>query len=186
MTHKELTIAQQISSLVDNDGQRWQTDDGRELEGILQYRAVDIEHRNRGVAGEPIRYVFEDGSSIVVAGPAWDLGLSPHCYCWEGAGHDDACTVELAAGPLERVEIAEPSDLDGFRVLGDDSVEEWVADGAEMYLVRGRSADWSVRLLWLPEICRGAYHYNGNPSWTDAKSPQDLLEIAAGIKEDCP
>ena len=37
--------------------------------------ASAIEHKNRGISGEPIRYQFADGSAIVEAGDAWDIGV---------------------------------------------------------------------------------------------------------------
>lgn len=43
-----------------------------------------------------IKAIWDDGSSIVIAGDAWDFGLSPdgECMCWEGVGyHQPSCPL---------------------------------------------------------------------------------------------
>jgi hypothetical protein len=48
-------------------------------------------------ANDRVRWVFPDGSAIVEAGPAWDIGItgaSDECFCWSSADrgrHSDTC-----------------------------------------------------------------------------------------------
>ena len=51
------------------------TDDGRMI--------YEEGYRNDHVSGDPIRFLFADGSAIVVAGDGWDIeGDKP--FSWEG------------------------------------------------------------------------------------------------------
>lgn len=83
------TQAQLIADLFGNDGQRFISDDGTDIADLLINKSVDNFHRPWT---EAIRYEFADGSSIVIAGAAWDLGLDDReCTCWAGVGHTDEC-----------------------------------------------------------------------------------------------
>jgi hypothetical protein len=88
------TTAQLIADDFGNDGTNFEyvgsSLDYREqrLEDLCEFGACHIRRD-----GGRTQYVFADESSIVVAGAAWDIGLSPRCYCWEGAGHCDGCPV---------------------------------------------------------------------------------------------
>ena len=86
-----LTIAQTLSLTpgIDGNGMSWTTASGASFLCLLESRTVDTEQD--WTAGST-KYVFEDDSSIVTAGPAWDLGIDDaDCHCWAGAGHVDGC-----------------------------------------------------------------------------------------------
>jgi len=83
------TIAQQISRLFGDDGQRFEADDGRDIGDVCEEKSARTDRERRGYAGCATRYEFEDGSAIVTRDGGWDIGI-PHCaacYCWEGADH---------------------------------------------------------------------------------------------------
>lgn len=88
------TIAQQIANALDNDGQRFrtrQTDDAEPVtfdELIAQHGSASIDWRDGWRTGDTYRLTFSDGSTITVAGSAWDLGF-PDCFCWQGCPNDD-------------------------------------------------------------------------------------------------
>ena len=92
MTAKNETyLAQQIADLYDNDGRKfWRPCTDERNSNILlesQINGARVEYKNRGASGEPIAYIFADGSAIVVAGPAWDLRAKGcEAFCWDGAG----------------------------------------------------------------------------------------------------
>ena len=85
------TIAQKVSELF-NDGQTFTAHDGRGFKdvceahgarveyGVRVYRD-DVEHASYWVkgysgdhfSGDPVRYVFDDGSALVERGEAWDI-----------------------------------------------------------------------------------------------------------------
>lgn len=62
-------------------------------------------------------------------------------------------------------ELAHPTDLDDAIVY---VVREYGDDG---YRIHGNT----IRLLWLPEIGRGAIQSGADPEWSDATDPDDLL-----------
>ena len=81
--------AQRIADLFDNDGQNFMGADGSDLTELVIDKSCGNIHRPWT---EAIRYEFTDGSSIVIAGAAWDLGLdNRECTCWAGVGHSDEC-----------------------------------------------------------------------------------------------
>jgi len=87
-----MTIAETIAALLGDDGQVFTARDGRTLDEVCR----DVGARVTTDGFDKTRYDFDDGSSIVVAGAAWDLGLPGGCYCWEGANggrHADECRV---------------------------------------------------------------------------------------------
>lgn len=87
------TIAEQISALLDDDGQRWTARDGRDFDQLVaDHGGATTEWRDGWHTGDTYRLVFRDGSIITVAGDAWDFGFAD-CWCWEGAGHNDDCTA---------------------------------------------------------------------------------------------
>lgn len=59
------TIAEQIAAELGNDGARWETDDGRNVEEIFAERCIDY------TSELPTRYTFEDGSYIVAGNSGW-------------------------------------------------------------------------------------------------------------------
>jgi len=86
--------AERFAAVLDHDGQRWTADDGRDFETLAADMGARIEYMGRDyvddpdtgeqverysrcprlayMAGDPIRYVFPDGSVIVAAGDGWD------------------------------------------------------------------------------------------------------------------
>lgn len=90
------TTAQRIADLFDNDGQRYELEDGRELEDVCAEHGAALIAKEGG----PVRFLFDDGSAIIGNQGFWDIALSEHCDCWKGAGHHHECrvgsTVELA------------------------------------------------------------------------------------------
>lgn len=87
----ELTVAQRIAVLFDDDGQCFETADGQTLDAVCR-KAMG--HRCPTIEGDSTRYVFEDESVIIATGPAWDFGVSTDCMCWAGADygrHQDDC-----------------------------------------------------------------------------------------------
>lgn len=87
------TVAQQIADDFDNDGMRFTSDAGEFLFDVLESRCSD---KDRNWEREATRFNFDDGSSIVVSGLAWDLGTDRGCHCWEGAGHTAECDAAHA------------------------------------------------------------------------------------------
>ncbi len=89
-----MTIAQQIATRFNNDGQTWTAPSDNPSnsagEDHIQDVCLDLAEDTSHTAGAD-RYDFADGSSIVITSSAWDLGLPGGCFCWEGAGHDDTC-----------------------------------------------------------------------------------------------
>jgi len=77
-----MTIADQVAALLGDDGQVFETADGRTLADLAAEYGAEIERASH----EAIRYTWPDGSVIVEVGGAWDLGY-PHCWCWQGVGH---------------------------------------------------------------------------------------------------
>lgn len=78
------TEAHQIAELFDGDGQKFTAETGEDLFDVLEkYSTSKDQDWDNGRTA----FIFSDDSSIVVAGPAWDLGLSPDCFCWAGVGH---------------------------------------------------------------------------------------------------
>jgi hypothetical protein len=85
-----MTIAKAIAELLHNDGQVFESDDGQTLSDLCEERDATVEYANRAYAddkehtqyweagpqnahfaGDPVRYVFFDGSAIVEAGGCW-------------------------------------------------------------------------------------------------------------------
>jgi hypothetical protein len=92
---RDETLAEEISTALGNDGQRWEAADGRRLNELVA--AVG----GQSIQGEADDYRHElpDGSCIVETQGGWDLALDPtpgsECYCWLGAGpeHNASCPV---------------------------------------------------------------------------------------------
>jgi hypothetical protein len=81
------TIAEQVAEKMGNNGSRFKAEDGRTLEDLALERSATTERD----PAHGTRYTFADGSAIIDAGGGWDLALSPDCWCWDGAGHSEAC-----------------------------------------------------------------------------------------------
>jgi len=77
----------------DLDGQCWSVGDRDWCEALA---IVAEEIRSGDHTDDPVKFRFDDGSSVVCALEAWDFGLSDQCFCWEGAGHRDDCSLHPA------------------------------------------------------------------------------------------
>ena len=84
-----LTTAEYDAQASGNDGQRFtHATSGQSLEDACLNEGADVEYQEREgngavIAGTPTRYVFTDGSAIVIAGECWDIeGSEP--FSWEG------------------------------------------------------------------------------------------------------
>ena len=91
------TAAEQISILLHDDGQTYVDDDGRELDQICRDAGAEVEYSDcdsihSRTSQTRIRYTLSDGSVILDAGDAWDLGYHD-CWCWRGEGHNDECIL---------------------------------------------------------------------------------------------
>jgi hypothetical protein len=83
------TTAEQISAIFDDDGSRATGRDGRKLLDVIEAHSPTT---SRSDDRSATRYDFADGSAIIVAGGAWDLGIDGcSCHCWRGGGHVDDC-----------------------------------------------------------------------------------------------
>ena len=82
----ELSTAETIGALFNNDGQQHDTAEGQTIDEVCRAAAPNPERE-----GEKTRYEFADGSSIIVTMEAWDYGLPGECFCFEGGGHSDYC-----------------------------------------------------------------------------------------------
>jgi len=91
------TTALKISTLLGDNGDQFELEDGTTMEQLcLQHRgARRLQHssaHNPGLRGPGKQaWDFSDGSSIVIVGAWWDLGIGQRCYCWDGCGHDQGC-----------------------------------------------------------------------------------------------
>lgn len=65
------TVAHRIAKLTDDNGQSFPD----EFMAALDEHCPYPECPDRSNAYEPVRYEFEDGSAIVIAGDCWDLGV---------------------------------------------------------------------------------------------------------------
>jgi hypothetical protein len=93
-----------------DDGQAWETDDGTDLADVCkaqpEYTRTDSEF-------DKMRWEFSDGSAIVAAGGAWDIG-QVGCYCWDGCAyehdhqwHQPGCPMREEEGGTLAADIAD-------------------------------------------------------------------------------
>lgn len=103
----ETTTAQAISALFHDDGQRFATDAGAGLDEVCATAKGAIKTYPRNGNGlqqygtDTYKWIFPDGSAIVVSGAGWDFPLSTEaeCFCWEGVAqgqHDAGCPAHAA------------------------------------------------------------------------------------------
>lgn len=86
-----MTTAQTIANLLNNDGQQFETSDGTPVDTLCDAHCPNPEQDwERGAT----RWNFDDGSSIIIAGEAWDFGIADsECCCFDGAGHSEQCSA---------------------------------------------------------------------------------------------
>lgn len=94
--------SQEFAALFDNDGQVFETADGTDFDAVAERMGATIGYSNREylenemgayeftvghgseyIAGDPIRYEFPDGSSVVAAGGGWDFE-GDELFSWRG------------------------------------------------------------------------------------------------------
>lgn len=67
-------VAQQIADMFNNDGMNFTLDDGLTLQDVCKTNAAQAYGYQQGDGAE--RFVFSDGTSIVVLGDGWDIGFT--------------------------------------------------------------------------------------------------------------
>ena len=91
MTTIQITLDELLAALVTMTGTTWTLPNGESLSEALASHADEIVRgagRNSDKRRSRIGEVW-----VTEAGEAWDFGFAD-CWCWEGAGHDDACTAK--------------------------------------------------------------------------------------------
>ena len=103
LNESDRTTAEIVAARLGDDGQKWETDDGVDFEVLMdqyhcriiygqsgsvrnyesgQYETQEVSQSDY-ISGDPIRYLFDDGSAIVFSGQAWDIeGVKP--FSWAG------------------------------------------------------------------------------------------------------
>lgn len=87
-----MTTAQKIACRFDNDGQVFEKN-GVWITDVCKSQAKEEEWEHGYNTGDTVKYIFSDGSIIVVAGDCWDFGYE-NCFCLRTSGHDDQCYSE--------------------------------------------------------------------------------------------
>ena len=85
------TAAKLIARALGHDGQRWATPDGVTLDDLIDLHGGRVDRHPEFPSVELWRAIFADGSALLVATNAWDIGY-PECWCWQGNGHEN-CTA---------------------------------------------------------------------------------------------
>jgi len=84
-----MTIADKIAARLNNDGQRYTADDGRDFPALCEAENATVDQNWKR---ECTRYTFADGSVLTEQNGVWDFGYAD-CHCWQGAymdeGHHD-------------------------------------------------------------------------------------------------
>lgn len=88
------TTAEKIADLF-GDGQTWIAE-GRKLDEVCAAEEGWSVEAGRDCL---VKWLFDDGSSIVVAEGGWDLGLNDDadCFCWQphddSGDHENGCSL---------------------------------------------------------------------------------------------
>lgn len=85
------TTAEKVALRFKNDGTCFEDDEETRLEDYCE--KLGGEHVKNYNKTLECKYVFDDGSVIVVSGDCWDLGYKD-CFCMRGVGHQEDCTGE--------------------------------------------------------------------------------------------
>ena len=67
------SMADKVAALFDNDGQRFELDDGRTIEDVMIKHYGATLYRSGWFVTDPVAYRLADGSAIVVNGDGWDV-----------------------------------------------------------------------------------------------------------------
>ena len=94
----DLSTAQMVARMLDDDGQRFETEDGTEFDTLMAQYGAQVTYANRiGDAlhytfepgtrsgwypSDPINYRFPDGSAIIAIGGGWDLEGGEGPFSW--------------------------------------------------------------------------------------------------------
>lgn len=125
------TIAETFGDELNGDGTQFATDAGEQWSDLLKRYGADKAASDH----EQVRWEFSDGSSIVEAGDAWDLGLAGGCFCWAGAEygrHHERCTARWLIitsdntpnyGDVEHCILS--TDADAVSDIFDDIGDNW-------------------------------------------------------------
>ncbi len=96
------SLAYQISAALGHDGQCWTTEDGREMTELLDAAGARLCPHTDIL---PFRHQLPDGSAIIEADGAWDLGYPSTedddrygCTCWVGVCDVDHCPDGCSCG----------------------------------------------------------------------------------------
>ncbi len=113
------TTAEAVSTLFGDDGQRFTS-----LDGDISLEDACLQHgADEQSQGDLIRYLFADGSAIVVTGAAWDIeGPAPYTQ----AGLDAVFVTNPWTGGWAEIDKHELTDtrFDGLVALMDDDIRE--------------------------------------------------------------
>lgn len=128
MTTAMTTTAQRISSLLDDDGQRWHDAKGRHLNGIAETQGGKRVWRDHT---DTYRWEFPDGSALLVAGDCWGFPLSKTAA--KRRAHDESHMYRQGGGWI----TSTWSDHYGCNELSDETpyfvARSWLAEWRRNY-----------------------------------------------------
>lgn len=81
------TKAEQISTLLNDDGMCWASADGVDWMDLIDQHDGTPAYRDDS---DTIRYDFSDGSALLDMTGGWDIGYQG-CFCAQGVGHTQNC-----------------------------------------------------------------------------------------------
>ena len=89
-----MTKAEEVAKLLGDNGDQFETDDEEPISMAQLAKDRGATIRSAGPVDPPTTaWDFPDGSSIVIAGAWWDLGIGQSCFCWDGCGHKEPCPL---------------------------------------------------------------------------------------------
>ena len=87
-----MTTAEKVSAKFNNNGFIWDVD-GKNIGTVAEEMGGSLTEAGNGIH----KYVFTDGSGIVMMMKSWDIALSDAdgCFCPAGSGvHQESCPVK--------------------------------------------------------------------------------------------
>jgi hypothetical protein len=84
-------MAEKIAAQFDNYGQVFKKN-GVRITDICESAAKTEEWEHGHRTGDA-KYIFPDGSIIIISGDCWDYGYQ-NCFCMRASGHGDNCNSE--------------------------------------------------------------------------------------------